>query len=299
MDTDRTTCRVCPHSCSIAQGTPGRCRGRINREGRIVPANYGIITSLALDPIEKKPLNRFYPGSRILSAGSFGCNLNCPFCQNHEIAAAGAADLFRADEAVAIFEGRGEQSVSDNYLSPEELTQIAVNTKPKGNIGVAFTYNEPLIGYEYILDTSKLVRAAGLKTVLVTNGCVTAETADMVLPYTDALNIDLKSFDEDVYGHTLGGDLNAVKEFIKKAAATCHVEITTLIVPGMNDSEDEMIRISEWIASLQNGEDIPLHITRFFPRHRMTDREPTDVGLILELTKIASERLKYVYPGNI
>ena len=299
MDTDRTTCRVCPHSCSIAPGTPGRCRGRINREGRIVPANYGIITSLALDPIEKKPLNRFYPGSRILSAGSFGCNLNCPFCQNHEIAAAGVADLFRADEAVAILEGRGEQSVPDNYLSPEELTQIAVNTKPKGNIGVAFTYNEPLIGYEYILDTSKLVRAAGLKTVLVTNGCVTAETADKVLPYTDALNIDLKSFDEDVYGHTLGGDLNAVKEFIKKAAATCHVEITTLIVPGMNDSEDEMIRISEWIASLQNGEDIPLHITRFFPRHRMTDREPTDVGLILELTKIASERLKYVYPGNI
>ncbi len=299
MDTDRTICRVCPHNCSIATGAPGRCRGRINREGRIVPANYGIITSLALDPIEKKPLNRFYPGSRILSAGSFGCNLNCPFCQNHEIAAAGASDLFRADEAAAILEGRGEQSVPDNYLSPDELTQIAVNTKPKGNIGVAFTYNEPLIGYEYILDTSKLVRAAGLKTVLVTNGCVTEETADKVLPFTDALNIDLKSFDEEVYGQTLGGDLNAVKEFIKKAAAMCHVEITTLIVPGMNDTRDEMIRISEWIASLQNGEDIPLHITRFFPRHRMTDREPTDVGLILELTKIASERLKYVYPGNI
>lgn len=299
MDTDRTECTLCPHNCRIAVGAFGRCRGRMNRDGKIVPVNYGIITSMALDPIEKKPLNRFYPGSRVLSVGSFGCNLSCPFCQNHEIAAAGVSDLFKADEVQAVLKGRAVKAVPDNHLSPEELTQIAVNTVPKGNIGVAFTYNEPLIGYEYILDTSKLVRAAGLKTVLVTNGCVTSETADKVLPYTDALNIDLKSFDEDVYRQTLGGDLNAVKEFIEKAAKMCHVELTTLIVPGMNDTAEEIVRISEWIAALQNGEDIPLHITRFFPRHRMTDREPTDVGLILELTKIASKKLRYVYPGNI
>ena len=277
-------CNVCPHECALIPGASGRCRARKNVDGRIVSINYGIVTSLALDPIEKKPLNRFHPGSRIVSVGSFGCNLKCPFCQNHEIAAAGEKDFVKS---------------GDNYLDPEELTQIAINTRQQGNIGVAFTYNEPLICYEYVLDTEKLLRAAGLKTVLVTNGCVTAETAEKVLPYTDALNIDLKSLQPDVYKNTLGGDLKTVCEFIKMAAAHCHVELTTLIVPGMNDSNDEMLRISEWIASLPGGVEIPLHITRFFPRYKMSDRKPTDVNKILELTKLAAKYLKYVYPGNI
>ena len=286
MNKEAIKCTVCPHGCTLIPGATGRCRSRKNIDGQVVSINYGIVTSLALDPIEKKPLNRFYPGSRIVSVGSFGCNLDCPFCQNHEIAAAGAKDVLKTDEA-------------DNYLSPEDLTQIAVKTKPQGNIGVAFTYNEPLIGYEYVLDTSKLIRAAGLKTVLVTNGCVTETTADKILPFTDALNIDLKSFNPYVYRDTLGGDFEAVKDFIRRAAMQCHVELTTLIVPGMNDSVDEIIRISDWIASLPGGDEIPLHVTRFFPRHRMTDRKPTDVDLILKLSEAAHKKLKYVYPGNI
>ncbi|MBR4719693.1 MAG: AmmeMemoRadiSam system radical SAM enzyme [Lachnospiraceae bacterium] len=292
-------CTVCPHGCVLSQGAVGRCKARQNTDGRIKSINYGIVTSLALDPIEKKPLNRFYPGSRIVSVGSFGCNLGCPFCQNHEIAAVGIRDILKPDEVKAVFEGRAKEAVSDNYISPEELVQIAIKTKPKGNIGVAFTYNEPLIGYEYVLDTARLVRDAGLKTVLVTNGCVTVETSEKILPYTDALNIDLKSFRPEIYRDTLGGDFEAVKEFIKRAASQCHVELTTLIVPGINDSLEEMQKISEWIASLPGGDKIPLHITRFFPRYRLTDREPTDVELILKLTEVAREKLEYVYPGNI
>ena len=280
-------CEACPHSCMLKEGATGRCRARkhVCEKGsdRIVPVNYGIVTSLALDPIEKKPLNRFYPGSHILSAGSFGCNLSCPFCQNHEISTSDGSS-FMSD---------------DNRLSPQELVEIALNTRSRGNIGIAFTYNEPLIGYEYVLDTSKLAKKAGLKTVLVTAGCINPSVAEKVLPYIDALNIDLKSFDRDTYKNTLGGDLDTVKAFIERAVQTSHVELTTLIVPGMNDSYAEMDRICDYIRSLEGGEDIPLHISRFFPRHRMTDKSPTDVSLILELAGRALGKLKYVYPGNI
>ncbi|MCR5508118.1 MAG: AmmeMemoRadiSam system radical SAM enzyme [Lachnospiraceae bacterium] len=289
----RLKCPVCPHACELAPGDVGRCRARIHMirdaKGRIASLNYGVITSLALDPVEKKPLARFYPGSYILSVGSFGCNLACPFCQNHDISMKGADDFAVAEPFTE----------ADNHLTPDELTRLAVNTVNRGNIGVAFTYNEPLIGYEYVLDTAKLLRNEGLKTVLVTNGCVNEGVARKVLPFTDALNIDLKSFDPDIYSRTLGGDLETVKRFISMANEQCHVELTTLIVPGMNDTKDEIKRIACWIASLPDGDEIPLHITRFFPRYRMTDREPTDVKLIYELTDTASEYLKYVYPGNV
>ena len=280
-------CEVCPHACSLIEGATGRCRARkhISADGsdRIVPVNYGIVTSLALDPIEKKPLNRFYPGSSILSVGSFGCNLSCPFCQNHEISTSDGS-RFMSD---------------DNRLEPEELVDIAVKTRPKGNIGIAFTYNEPLIGYEYVLDTCVLAKEEGLKTVLVTAGCINPSVADKVLPCIDALNIDLKSFDGDTYKNTLGGDLDTVKAFIERALQTSHVELTTLVVPGMNDSYEEMDKICDYILSLEGGKDIPLHISRFFPGHRMTDKRPTDVSLILELSRRAGEKLSYVFPGNI
>ena len=280
-------CEVCPHACSLKEGATGRCRARkhVIEEGkdRIIPVNYGIVTSLALDPVEKKPLNRFYPGTGILSVGSFGCNLSCPFCQNHEISTS---------------DGSGFMS-EDNRLDPEELVDIAVKTVPKGNIGIAFTYNEPLIGYEYVLDTCKLAKDAGLKTVLVTAGCINLSVADEVLPYIDALNIDLKSFDADTYKNTLGGDLDTVKAFIERAVQTSHVELTTLVVPGMNDSYEEMDKICDYILSLEGGKDIPLHISRFFPRHKMKGKNPTDVSLVLELSRRAGEKLSFVYPGNI
>ena len=280
-------CDVCPHACSLREGATGRCRARkhicVDGIDKIIPVNYGLITSLALDPIEKKPLNRFYPGSRILSVGSFGCNLSCPFCQNHEISASDGS-AFMSD---------------DNRLSPEELVEIALNTRQKGNIGIAFTYNEPLIGYEYVLDTSKLARDAGLKTVLVTAGCVNSAVACRLLPYIDALNIDLKAFDRDTYKNTLGGDLDTVRAFIEVAVKSSHVELTTLIVPGLNDSYEEMDKICDYIISLEGAKDIPLHISRFFPRYRMTEKKPTDVSLILELSRRAGEKLNYVYPGNV
>ena len=280
-------CPVCPHRCRIAEGKTGRCRARGTRDGSVVPLNYGLVTSLALDPIEKKPLARFYPGSRILSAGSYGCSLNCPFCQNWEISMSDGQEF------------RHGRRAEDNYVSPEALADMAEHLRPQRNIGVAFTYNEPLISYEYVMDTARLLREKDLKAVLVTNGCVNDEIADTVLPLTDALNIDLKSFQDDVYRNILGGNLAAVKNFIAKAAEQCHVELTSLIVPGMNDSKEEIRAMTQWIASLPHGEEIPLHITRFFPRYRMQDRNPTEKAVILKLVEIARQRLKYVFPGNI
>ena len=280
-------CPVCPHRCRIAEGKTGRCRARGTRDGSVVPLNYGLVTSLALDPIEKKPLARFYPGSRILSVGSYGCSLNCPFCQNWEISMSDGQEF------------RHGRRAEDNYVSPEALADMAEHLRPQRNIGVAFTYNEPLISYEYVMDTARILREKDLKVVLVTNGFVNDEIADAVLPLTDALNIDLKSFQDDVYRNILGGNLAAVKNFIAKAAEQCHVELTSLIVPGMNDSEEEIRAMTQWIASLPHGEEIPLHITRFFPRYRMQDRNPTEKAAILKLVEIARQQLKYVFPGNI
>ena len=179
-------CPVCPHLSGIAEGKSGRCRGRGTKNGKVVPLNYGRVTSLALDPIEKKPFQKFFPGSGILSVGSYGCNLNCPFCQNWEISMSDGQDFRR---------GRWG---GKNGLSPETLAGMAAELRARGNIGVAFTYNEPLICWEYVLDTAKLVRKNNMKSVLVTNGCFSGETADAVLPWIDALNIDLKSFQENV-----------------------------------------------------------------------------------------------------
>ena len=273
-------CRVCPHRCRLTEGGTGLCRARGMQNGSIVPRNYAIVSALALDPIEKKPLARFYPGSVILSVGSYGCNLRCPFCQNWEISMSGVRD-----------EGR--------FLPPESLAALAEELRPRGNIGVAFTYNEPLIGWEYVRDTALLLREKGLKTVLVTNGCVSAEVAEAVLPLTDALNIDLKSFRTETYETLLGGDLETVKRFIARAAETCHVELTTLIVPGMNDTEAEIRALTQWIASLPKGEEIPLHLTRFFPRWRMSDRAATGRETVLELAAVAREQLRCVLPGNM
>ena len=278
-------CHVCFHHCDLEPGQTGFCRGRKNIDDKIVPENYGLLTSIALDPIEKKPLSRFFPGSKILSLGSYGCNLRCPFCQNHDISQKGRGDFGR--DIIKVF--------------PEKIVTIAEGEKANGNIGVAFTYNEALIGYEFIRDTAKLVSEAGMKNVLVSNGTASLEVLREILPYTDAMNIDLKSFKEEIYRDILKGDLNETKEFIREAAKECHMEITTLIVPGLNDSEEEMREMTGWISSLNNGrgDEIPYHISRFFPQYEYTDREPTEVNTILRLTEVAREKLKYVYPGNI
>ena len=270
-------CQTCMHHCRLSPGQWGICRARKNEGGEIVCKNYGQISSLALDPIEKKPLNRFYPGSKILSVGSFGCNLRCPFCQNYEI---------------SMTKPEGSE---DTYLSPQELADIAGKCREKGNIGVAFTYNEPLVGWEYVLDTAKLVKEAGMKNVLVTNGTASPEVLEKLLPYMDAMNIDLKGFREEYY-RKLGGSLFAVKEFIVRAAEECHVELTTLIVPGENDSVEEMEEEVRWIASID--EEIPLHVSRFFPRYNMEASTATSVKKVYQLADVAGKMLKYVYTGN-
>ncbi|HBZ78243.1 MAG TPA: radical SAM protein, partial [Clostridiales bacterium] len=240
-------------------------------------------------PIEKKPLRRFFPGTKILSAGSYGCNLRCPFCQNSEISWGEEAREF---------------SDTAETLTPELLVTIAEKYRSEGNIGIAFTYNEPLVGYEFVRDTAKLAHEKGLKNVLVSNGTASEEVLSEILPFIDAMNIDLKCFSEKTYREVLGGDLEMTKAFISDAARKAHVEVTCLIVPGMNDSEEEMRDLSSWIASLKDkngktaGDTIPLHVSRFFPRFHMTDRSATDVDVVYSLAEIAREKLKYVYTGN-
>ena len=274
-------CNVCFRHCDIPEGKTGFCGARTCRCGIVEAANYGRITSLALDPIEKKPLARFHSGSLVLSVGSYGRNLRCPFCQNSDISWSEHAMKF-ADRA--------------EVITPEELAAAAHRYRTQGNIGLAFTYNEPLIGYEFVRDTAKLVRENGMMNVLVTNGTAELEVLDELLPYIDAMNIDLKGFTDRYYSKILGGDRAMVMHFIEHAAENCHVELTTLIIPGENDSEDEMRELSSWVASL--SPEIPLHISRFFPRFHMTDRNATDVSLIYRLADVAREKLKYVYTGN-
>ena len=269
-------CGLCFHRCRLAEGQTGLCRAWANRGGRIVPLGYARLTSLALDPIEKKPLRRFRPGSLILSAGSFGCNLRCPFCQNAEISTAG--EDFPARDC-----------------PPEELVQLALGLRTRGNIGLAYTYNEPLVGFEYVRDCAALARKAGLVNVLVTNGTVEPEPWQELLPLIDAVNIDLKGFTEDWY-RRLGGDLSAVMRSIELAARACHLEVTTLLVPGCNDGEHEMRELTAWLASI--SPEIPLHLSRFFPCHLMRDMPPTPVERVYRLADVARERLKYVYTGN-
>ncbi|NLD33816.1 MAG: AmmeMemoRadiSam system radical SAM enzyme [Clostridiales bacterium] len=272
-------CPVCPHHCELrAEGPPGRCRARANRGGQSVPLNYGLATSLALDPIEKKPLYRFHPGSQILSVGSFGCNMDCFFCQNDSIACAGPGDI------------------DTEHWPPQRLCDLAASLRPRGNIGVAFTYNEPLIGFEYILDTARLLRSRGLYTVAVTNGCFCPEAMGDLFNLVDAFNIDLKGFTRAWY-RRLGGDLNTVQAFITRAAQSAHVELTALIVPGENDSEQEMAELSQWVAGLRA--DIPLHISRFFPRRNARDKLPTPRATIDRLCEVARKNLKYAYAGNM
>ncbi len=274
----KTECNICPHHCSLNEGQRGLCRARMNISGRITCENYGKLTAIALDPIEKKPLHRFHPGSFILSVGSYGCNLRCLFCQNSEISMKS-----------------GEELHTDKVM-PEELVEYALKLRSRGNIGIAYTYNEPLVSYEFVRDCAVLARERGLKNVVVTNGYLCKEPLLALLPYIDAMNIDLKAFTDSFY-KKMRGDLETVKTSIMLASRACHLEVTTLIIPGENDSDEEMEQLSSWLA--EADDEIPYHISRFFPRFEMQDRGPTPVDKIYHLAEIARKHLKYVYEGNI
>lgn len=279
MLNDNTQCLLCPHNCIIAPLQTGRCGVRKNINGILYSLIFEQVSSISLDPIEKKPLNNFYPGSKILSVGSIGCNFRCPFCQNYSIVGV------RLDEAKTI------------RIKSYELVQKAIEEKRQGNIGIAYTYNEPTIWYEYIYETARMARTEGLVNVLVTNGYINREPLETILPFIDAMNIDLKAYDDDFYKNIVKGSLEEVLTTIEISAKKCHVEITTLVIPGLNDSVDEMAKMSKWIASI--SPDISLHLSRFFPKYKMTDIRETSVKTLNELQWVALKYLNNVYIGNI
>ncbi|NMD37646.1 MAG: AmmeMemoRadiSam system radical SAM enzyme [Christensenellaceae bacterium] len=270
-------CKLCPRHCQLNEGDTGFCKARIMLSEESKPLGYGKATAIALDPIEKKPLALFHSGKQILSMGSFGCNMNCYFCQNHGIARVGLND------------SRWQE------FSPEALCKMAVELIPKGNIGIAFTYNEPMLNPEFISDCADILQEKGLKTVVVTNGNFCLDEVKNVIKKVDAFNIDLKGFNEDWY-KKLGGDFNTVKSFIQAACETSHVEITTLVVPEQNDSPEEIDALSRWIAGIR--QDIPLHLSRYFPRYKAVE-SPTDRQALFSLADIARQNLKYVMVGNV
>ncbi|HHT25209.1 MAG TPA: AmmeMemoRadiSam system radical SAM enzyme [Clostridiaceae bacterium] len=273
----RVTCQLCPHYCKLNEGQIGFCGARQAKSGKIIPLNYGKITALALDPIEKKPLAYFFPGSMILSVGSFGCNMSCPFCQNYHIATS------------------KKEQVRIRDITPEQLIELAQVEKKRGNIGIAFTYNEPLIAFDFILDTAKLAETEDLEIVIVSNGQINEPYLKQLLPYVSAWNIDLKSFSETGY-RKLGGDLNTVLKTIELIQAAAHVEITTLVVPGISDDQEEMRAQAEYLASLDPN--MPLHLSRYFPCYKYTE-PATDKMKIRELKQIAEQYLNRVRLGNM
>ncbi|WP_134218270.1 AmmeMemoRadiSam system radical SAM enzyme [Pelotomaculum sp. FP] len=270
------TCRVCPKICSIPEGRAGFCRVRENHGGVLYAVNYGRVTSGGLDPVEKKPLYHFYPGCYILSFGSFGCNLRCGFCQNWTIA-------------------HGDPPARE--FTPRQAVDIARQEPDRDypNIGIAYTYNEPFMWYEFIADTAPLAHQAGLKNVLVTNGYVSEAPLREILPHIDAMNIDVKGFTDHYYRKNCAGRLEPVLRTVEIAHGKCHVELTTLLVTGLNDTPEEISRLVDWVASLDR--EIPLHFSRYFPDFEV-DLPPTPLETLERAREKALEKLSYVYIGN-
>jgi pyruvate formate lyase activating enzyme len=267
------TCELCPHRCRIARGRSGLCRARRNEGGELALPYYGLVSSLAVDPIEKKPLHHFLPGSSVLSAGFVGCNMRCPFCQNWRISQELPAEL--------------------ESFSPETLVAAALDA---GTPSIAYTYSEPSIHVEFVRDSMAAARRAGLKTVLVTNGCIDAAPARELLGLTDAVNVDLKTWSTESYAKTLGGDRDTVLEFIRIAAELCSLEVTTLVVPGLSDSREGIASIARFLASI--SPDIPLHLSAYHPAWKH-EAEPTKPASLVELAKESRTSLRYVYIGNL
>ncbi|HBY04007.1 MAG TPA: AmmeMemoRadiSam system radical SAM enzyme [Desulfotomaculum sp.] len=272
------TCTLCPRVCNIGPGRTGFCRTRKNIDGTLFALNYGRCSSIAMDPIEKKPFYHFYPGANILSMGTIGCNLHCKFCQNWTIA--------RADEGYHTEE-----------ISPRKAVDLVNQYRQKGRscIGIAYTYSEPFTWFEFVLETAQTASEQGIKNVLVTNGYINKEPLQQILPYIDAMNIDVKGFTDEYYRSVCSGKLGPVVRTVEEAFDKCHVELTTLLVPGLNDSLEDINGLVSWTAGLDR--EIPLHFSRYFPNYKM-DQPATPIQALQKAWELAKEKLDYVYVGN-
>lgn len=270
----KVRCLACAHKCLIGKENTGICGVRKNINGKLYLLVYGKVASMNVDPIEKKPLYHFLPGTKAFSIGTLGCNFRCGFCQNFEIS--------QVKEII------GEE------ITPEQIVENAIKTECKS---IAYTYNEPAIFIEFVKDTAKFAKEKELKNILVTNGYLSKESFDYIRSYVDAMNIDLKGSDK-FYQENCGGRLQPVLDTIKRAhKAGIHIELTTLIIPGLNDNEKELERIAKFIASIDKK--IPWHISRFFPMYKMQDKNITPISLLEKAYKIGKKHLKYVYIGNV
>jgi pyruvate formate lyase activating enzyme len=301
-DNNSIRCGLCSHSCVISNGSFGACGVRGNKGGKCLIPFYGHVTALAVDPIEKKPLYHFRPGSKILSAGFAGCNLKCPFCQNWQIS--------QCTKGVSSDGVSSGDLAAGRKMSAGDLVSAALH---EGSTSIAYTYSEPLVHIEFLLDCMALAHKHGIANVLVTNGCIKGEAAREVLALSDAANIDLKCFSAETYAKVLGGDLDSVLAFIKLALEKkVHVELTTLVVPGLNDSIEELDKCAAFIAKLRAanfradslaeplGEThaVPWHLSAYHPEFRW-NAPPTDPEFLLRIKKRVSDKLPYVYAGNI
>jgi pyruvate formate lyase activating enzyme len=270
---DKVRCLLCPHTCKISPGNTGICVNKKNEGGSLYAHHYGEISALGMDPIEKKPLYHFCPGRMILSVGTVGCNLGCDFCQNFH--------LVRAE-------------VPTDNAAPEDIVNAAIR---KNSFGIAYTYNEPFISYEFVLDCCKKAREEGLKNVLVTNGFYNPKPFEELLPYVDAMNIDLKAIRDDFYKNLCNGRLGPVKKTIERAVESpCHVELTTLIITGENDSDEDLAELVDYVASLDPN--IPLHFSAYRPMYKR-DNPPTSRARLEKAYELGTAKLNYVYLGNV
>ena len=280
IDNDKINCVLCPHNCIVKNNQSGICKVRINKNGKLISQNYGVVSSIGFDPIEKKPLYHFYPGSEILSIGSLGCNLQCEFCQNWQISQTSVEDFKRGNQ---IFKS---DKIIDLALSKEK------------NVGIAYTYNEPTVFFEFMLEVAKKAKQNKLKNVMVTNGFINQKPLNELNNYVDAYSVDLKAFNNKFFIKYTKSQLEPVKETLKSIVkAGKHLEITNLVIPGLNDKPKEFELMLKWVNE-NLGKDIVLHISKYYPNYKLKI-EPTSIETMLELNNIANKYLDHVFLGNV
>ncbi len=279
LEENKLQCQLCPHVCIIGENRRGKCNVRINKSGKLYSENYGKATGMHCEPVEKKPLYNFYPGRKIFSLGSYGCNLDCSFCQNYHLSKASYYSVISASNA----------SVND-------VVDRVINSP--NSCGISYTFNEPFVWYEYMIDIAVKVKEEGYANAIVSNGYINPKPLEKLLDVIDGFNIDLKSFTDDFYKKYTGASLEPVKKTLKTIAKrNIHLEIANLVIPGLNDDTKTFGDMITWISD-ELGKDTPLHINRYYPSYKMSI-EPTPLETIVELRETALEKLNFVYCGNV